>query len=79
MRILVLFTVAQFGTRDSAIEISALCPKFIKIPSPINLNFEMQKFLTENFEGKIHISVGMTTELELKQIIDFYKTKKKNR
>ena len=62
---------------DSAIEISALCPKFIKIPSAINLNFEMQKYLTENFKGKIHISVGMTTELELKQIVDFYKTKKR--
>jgi len=62
---------------DSAIEISALCPQFIKIPSAINLNFEMQEYLTENFNGKIHVSVGMTTGPELRTIIDFYKTKKR--
>ena len=62
---------------DSAIEISALCPQFIKIPSAINLNFEMQEYLTGNFNGKIHVSVGMTTGLELKTIINFYKTKKR--
>ena len=60
---------------DSAKEISELNPLFIKVPSATNLDFKMQNFLCENYNGKIHVSVGMTKKKEIAQIIKFY-TKK---
>ncbi len=54
-------------------EICALNPKFIKIPSAKNLNFDMHKYLIDEFDGEIHISTGMTTKSEIKKIVDFYK------
>ena len=62
---------------ESAKEISDLNPEIIKIPSAVNLNFEMQKYLCEYFAGGIHLSTGMTTKTELKSIIDFYKSEKR--
>ena len=60
---------------DSAKEISELNPLFIKVPSATNLDFKMQNFLCENYNGKIHVSVGMTKKTEIAQVIKFY-TKK---
>ena len=60
---------------DSAKEISELNPLFIKVPSATNLDFKMQNFLCENYDGKIHVSVGMTKKTEIAQVIKFY-TKK---
>ena len=57
---------------DSAKEISELNPLFIKVPSATNLDFKMQNFLCENYNGKIHVSVGMTKKTEIAQIIKFY-------
>ena len=61
----------------SAIEISSIKPELIKIPSAANLDFEMQKYLCENFPGKIHLSIGMTSDKELADILDFYKSEKR--
>ena len=60
---------------SSAFEITELNPEFIKIPSAMNLNFEMQEYLCTNFKGKIHISIGMTNEFEKKEIIEFYEAR----
>ena len=60
---------------DSAKEISELNPLFIKVPSATNLDFKMQNFLCENYNGKIHVSVGMTKKKEIAEIINFYKKK----
>ena len=60
---------------ESAKEISELNPLFIKVPSATNLDFKMQDFLCENYNGKIHVSVGMTKKEEIAEIINFY-TKK---
>ena len=60
---------------ESAKEISELNPLFIKVPSATNLDFKMQDFLCENYNGKIHVSVGMTKKEEIAKIINFY-TKK---
>ena len=57
---------------DSAKAISELNPLFIKVPSATNLDFKMQKFLCEHYNGKIHVSVGMTKKKEIAQIIKFY-------
>jgi len=53
----------------SAKEIASLRPEIIKIPSACNLNFRMLEFLARNYDGDIHISVGMTTPEEQEQIV----------
>ena len=54
----------------SAKEMVALKPSMLKIPSACNLRFDMLEYLAENFDGEIHISLGMTTREEEKQIVD---------
>jgi N-acetylneuraminate synthase len=53
----------------SAKEIASLNPEFIKIPSACNLNFPMLQYLATDYDGDIHISVGMTTPAEQEQIV----------
>ncbi|MBG65370.1 MAG: N-acetylneuraminate synthase [Flavobacteriales bacterium] len=60
---------------SSAKEIVSLNPEFIKVPSACNNNFEILQFLSQQYSGKIHISLGMTTKREEKSLIDFF-TKK---
>lgn len=59
----------------SAKEISSINPKLIKIPSGSNLNFPMLKYLLDNYLGEIHISFGMTTKNEEKEIVELFKSK----
>lgn len=63
----------------SAREIASLNPRFIKIPSACNLNFKMLDFLTDNYEGEIHLSFGMTTKAEEETIVKFFINKKRNK
>ena len=56
---------------QSAIEISDLNPQMIKIPSAINTNFVVLDRLCRFYKGEIHISLGMTTDKEEKEIIQF--------
>lgn len=56
----------------SAKEIISINPRMIKVPSACNNNFDMLKILRDNYEGDIHISLGMTTNEELKNIISFF-------
>ena len=44
----------------SAKEVIEIKPNFIKIPSALNLNFELLDYIYDNFFGDIHISLGMT-------------------
>lgn len=53
----------------SAREIVKLNPELIKIPSACNLNFPMLMFLTENYPGQLHISLGMTSKEEEASLI----------
>jgi sialic acid synthase len=48
----------------SAKEIASLNPKMIKIPSPMNHKHDMIKWLCKNYQGDLHISMGMTTRAE---------------
>jgi N-acetylneuraminate synthase len=57
---------------DSAKEITELNPIMIKIPSACNNDFKMLEFLTKNYRGEIHISVGMTTEKEIEDLMQFF-------
>lgn len=61
----------------SAKEITELNPELIKIPSACNNNYEMLEWLCENYTGEIHCSVGMTTQRETDELVEFFV--KKNR
>lgn len=58
----------------SAKEIAALNPVFIKIPSACNLNKPMLEYLCKNYSGEIHLSFGMTTHAEEKNIVELFKS-----
>tara|TARA_B000000532_G_C18818737_1_gene384877 strand:- start:110 stop:982 length:873 start_codon:yes stop_codon:yes gene_type:complete len=63
----------------SAKEIAALSPKLIKIPSAINTKRNVIEYLLKNFEGEIHISLGMTTKKEEKEIVNLIKQYKRGK
>jgi N-acetylneuraminate synthase len=56
----------------SAREIIELNPSLIKVPSACNNNFEMLKELRDNYQGEVHVSFGMTTIDEEKEVINFF-------
>ena len=57
---------------SSASEIAGLEPAFIKIPSACNTHFELARRVCDESPGKIHISLGMTTNAEVEAIAAFY-------
>jgi sialic acid synthase len=61
----------------SAKDIIELQPKFIKIPSAKNNNYELINYICDNFKGEIHISTGMTTYKELDTLYYFLIEKKR--
>jgi len=56
----------------AAKEIVSLNPVLIKVGSPSNTHFEMQKVLRDEYEGEVHISTGMSTKEEIEQIVTFW-------
>jgi len=56
----------------AARDIVSLNPPLIKVGSPSNTHWEMQKVLREEYEGEIHISTGMSTKEEIEQIVKFW-------
>ncbi|PQJ28088.1 N-acetylneuraminate synthase family protein [Rubritalea profundi] len=63
----------------SAREIVSLEPKFIKIPSATNLNSEILDYLCRNYNGEIHLSVGMTTQAEELAIVERFEKHGRNK
>ncbi|MBE51032.1 MAG: N-acetylneuraminate synthase [Flavobacteriales bacterium] len=64
----------------SAREVIDLNPKFIKVPSACNTNFVLLEFIRDNYNGDIHISLGMTNlEEEIEILETFQKTNALNR
>jgi len=59
---------ASVWDMTSAREIVALAPDFIKVPSACNCNKELLDFLKDNYQGEIHISTGMTTKDEMRDL-----------
>jgi len=59
----------------SAREIVQLKPNLIKVPSACNNHFDMLKILRDDFDGDVHVSLGMTTKEEEKDIINFFDSK----
>jgi len=56
----------------SAKDIISLNPVLIKVGSPSNQHFEMQKVLRDEYKGDVHISTGMTTKEEVEKIVKFW-------
>jgi len=56
----------------SAKDIIKLNPILIKVGSPSNTHFEMQKVLRDEYDGEIHISTGMSTKEEIEKIVSFW-------
>ena len=57
----------------SAIEIAALQPPFIKVPSACNQQYATMQILKEHYGGDIHISLGITDKTELSNLVSFWK------
>lgn len=57
--------------KTSADEILALKPAFIKIPSALNNNQNLISHIMRNFDGDLHVSLGMTTADDKFGIIKF--------
>jgi N-acetylneuraminate synthase len=55
-------------------EIIGLNPSLIKVPSACNLNKPLLAVLAEEFNGEIHVSLGMTTHEEEDRIVEFFET-----
>ena len=62
----------------SAAEIIQMKPNILKVPSACNLNKPLLDKLANDFEGEIHISLGMTSPEEIEQIVCFFEDKKRN-
>merc|ERR1711998_553565 len=56
----------------SAKELVTINPDLIKVGSPSNQHFEMQKVLRDKYSGDVHISTGMTTKDEIEAIVKFW-------
>lgn len=63
----------------SAKEISQLKPSLIKVPSACNLNRRLLLELIDNYEGEIHVSLGMTTREEQEKIVNLFVEKGRNK
>ena len=54
----------------SAKEIISLNPGLIKVPSAINTDMRVLRMLFSDYEGEIHVSLGMTKKKEIESIIN---------
>ena len=70
----IIYSCSTFDT-TSANEIIKLNPEYIKVPSACNNNFEILKELRDNYIGNVHISFGMTTQKQQKEIFNFFDNK----
>merc|ERR1711972_1162979 len=62
----------------AAKEIVSLNPVLIKVGSPSNQHWEMQRVLRDEYTGEVHISTGMTTKEEIDKIVKFWEEGKGN-
>ncbi len=56
----------------SAQEMASLNPPMLKVPSACNLHFDMLDLLAREYEGEIHLSLGMTTPDEQESIVSLF-------
>ena len=58
-------------------EIATLKPEYIKIPSAVNTNLALIEKACTSFAGQIHVSLGMTTKAEEKELMDVFRITKR--
>lgn len=63
---------------NSSNEILSIKPKIIKIPSAQNTNFELLENVFKKNKEETHISLGMTTKIEIEEIVKLSKKLKQN-
>lgn len=63
--------------KTSAKEILSIKPKIIKLSSANNTDYDLIKYLNDNYDGELHISLGMTTRKEEEKIINTVRNKNK--
>ncbi len=56
----------------SAKDIIELSPSMIKIPSSCNTNYELLRFLCNNYAGDIHLSLGMISKSTINDIVNLF-------
>lgn len=56
----------------SAREIASLKPAMLKVPSACNLDKDLLTWLADDYEGEIHLSLGMTSRSEEDEIVEFF-------
>ena len=55
----------------SAKELISISPDYIKVPSACNTHFELLKVLRDEYDGDIHVSLGMTSRGEEAKLMQF--------
>ena len=63
----------------SAKDICSINPQIIKIPSACSNYYALIDYICDNFNGEIHLSLGMTTPKETEEIIKHLMVKKRNK
>ncbi len=56
----------------AARQVITLKPDYIKVPSACNLNQDLLKILRDEYQGDVHISLGMTSKAEQSAIVSFF-------
>ena len=67
----IIYSCSTFDT-TSAKEIIELNPEYIKVPSACNNNLDMLTILRDEYSGDVHVSLGMTTQLEEDNLISLF-------
>lgn len=60
----------------SAREMVSLKPNMIKLSSANNIDYDLIKYLNDNYDGELHVSLGMTTRNEEEKIVETIRNKK---
>ena len=60
---------------NSARATSQLNPRFIKVPSACNNNYELLEVLRDEYIGDVQISFGMTTHQEERAVVEYFEEK----
>jgi len=63
---------------SSAKDMITFAPRMLKVPSACNLNKDLLMELINNFDGEIHLSLGMTTREEEEKIVSLFEEHKRN-
>ncbi|MBN1609633.1 MAG: N-acetylneuraminate synthase family protein [Polyangiaceae bacterium] len=63
--------------RTSATQIASLRPDFLKVPSGTNQDFDLLEWICANFDGQIHVSLGMTTRWEEERLVELLASRRR--